>query len=193
MNSPSQFERFINHYPIEQSGKSAMVDNTAAVPDIPGYAELAEQYADCSFHHGLYRLFSVGDVEKWTPLVLGIFSQLKDKINCFASNWMGYIYAWDNTEQCVWMLDPGFGEAMKIPCDFYQLHNQEFVDYADDALEKTLFEQCLQSNPGELDNNACYGYIVSPFLDGEDELVNREITDMEVYWSICEDIYAQVQ
>lgn len=170
-----------------------MASGSNIKPEIPGYAELAEQFADCSFHHGLYRLFSASDVKKWAPLVLGIFGQFKGKIDCFASNWMGYIYAWDYTEQCVWMLDPGFGEAMKMPVDFYQLHNEEFVDYADEALEKNNFDQCLQSNSSELDNNACYGYIVSPFLGGEDELTNREVIDMEVYWSICEDIYSQVQ
>ncbi|NQZ08840.1 MAG: DUF1851 domain-containing protein [Algicola sp.] len=193
MNIPSPFERFIKHYTVIESCKTTMAGGTAAVPDVPGYTELADQFAGCSFYHGLYRLFTAEDVEKWTPLVLGIFGQFKGKINCFASNWMGYIYAWDYTEQCVWMLDPGFGEAMKMPCDFYQLHNEEFVDYADDSLEKSHFDQCQQSNPGELDNNACYGYIVSPFLGGEDELANREITDMEVYWSICADIYTQVQ
>jgi hypothetical protein len=83
-------------------------------------------------------------MEKWNGLVLDILSQFEERIECFATDWMRRVFAWDFERQEVVLLDPGFGEALKIPCNFIELHNHGFVDFADESLSTGLYEQYLQ-------------------------------------------------
>lgn len=150
-------------------------------------------YAGCTFGEGIYRVLRGDEIEAWNAMVLGIFSQFKGVIECFATDWMGRIFAWDFDRNKVILLDPGFGEALKIPCNFIELHNQEFVDYPNESLSKNLYDEYLQRFKSIVSRDQCVGYKISPFLGGKDNLDNMEVTDLEVYWSICSDIYNDVK
>ncbi len=189
----SKFEAFLKKY--KSNKVNEVIDGVTGgrLLKVKGYKEFAEIYSGASFQEGVYRFFEEKDIARWNKVVEGIFSQYKGQIECFASDWMGRIFAWDFETESVLLLDPGFGEALKIPCDFYELHNIEFVEYFDESLSFSLFLECMELNKKELNLNQCYGYKISPFLGGEDKVSNMEISDMEVYWSICEDIYNRVQ
>ena len=158
-----------------------------------GAKELLEKYEGQSFGNGIYRLFQSTEIENWNEIVLGIFSQFKGCIDCFAIDWLGRVFAWDYSKNKVLSLDPGFGEAMIIPCSFVELHNVEFVEYSDESLSSNFYEECIVKYDERAGKEKCFGYKVSPFLGGEDSVENLELVDPEVYWSISTDIYNSVK
>ena len=186
------FKRFINSFPVDE-GEVSPFDGAGRLLQIEGLKPFFQNYAGCTFGGGIYRVLRGGEVEAWNEMVLGIFSQFKGTIECFATDWMGRVFAWDFNRNKIILLDPGFGEALKIPCNFIELHNQEFVDYPDDSLSQNLYAEYLERFKSTVSQDQCVGYKISPFLGGEDNLDNMEITDIKVYWSISSDIYNEVK
>ncbi len=85
------------------------------------------------------------------------------------------------------MLEPGTGEALEIPVGFELFHNEELVDYRNEALAAEFFVQWRSTHVGAGPLNAadCVGYKVPLFLGGADAVENLELTDFEVYWDFC--------
>ena len=59
------------------------------------------------------------------------------------------------------------------------------MEYGNDALASDLFSQWLESGGVAPQHDPCIGYKVPLFLHGSDTVDNLEVTDMDVYWSIC--------
>ena len=187
------FDCFLAVYNPDYKNSESNFDESSRLFGVNGAAELFRDFSGCTFGGGIYRLFFLDEFDKWDRLVLDIFSQYQGRISCFGSDWMGRIYAWDYGRNKAVILDPGFGEALKIPRDFYELHNHEFVDYPDESLSKNLYDEYLDKFKTKVQRDQCAGYKISPFLGGKDNLENLELSDLEVYWSICSDIYNQVE
>lgn len=188
------FERFVASYPQENL-EASPVEESWRLFDIEGARHFFNTYAGVAFGGGIYRVFRLGEPEQWNENVLGIFSQFSGEIECFATDWMGRVFAWDFAGQRVLLLDPGFGEALKIPVNFIDLHDREFVEYPEESLSKGLYERFLSIKDlkERITRDQCVGYRVSPFLGGADDVENLEVIDMEVYWSVCSDIYNKVK
>lgn len=49
---------------------------------------------------------------------------------------------------------------------------------------QVLMNGCLQKKGVKILHNQCVGYKVPLFLNGQDDIDNRELSDMEVYWGL---------
>lgn len=87
----------------------------------------------------------------------------------------------------VLLLEPGTGEALEIPLAFAGFHDEELIEYADAALAAGFFDTWSAANSGALPlrRDQRVGYRVPIFLGGQDVVENLELSDLEVYWSIC--------
>jgi hypothetical protein len=167
-------------------------------PRAPGIVEFLSHYGGLSFEGGLYRIHAVTDMAKWTAMVSAVFPGFKDRIFCFSYDWLGRHFALDfkrieNTRCLILMLEPGSGEVLEIPADFHSFHNQELIDYRNEALASEFYESWLSIDGKKPTLTECVGYRVPLFLGGKDEMDNLEITDMEVYWSITGQLLAKTR
>lgn len=72
-----------------------------------------------------------------------------------------------------------------IPDDFVEFHDTEIVDYPEDALVSRYFDDWFENNDHYiLKHSECVGYKIPLYLNGEDDLNNLEVSDMEVYWGV---------
>ncbi|GAA2216067.1 hypothetical protein GCM10009850_115360 [Nonomuraea monospora] len=83
------------------------------------------------------------------------------------------------------MLEPGAGEVLEIPLPFSEFHEGELVEYADEALAKSFYEQWRATDAAPLGFGECVGYGVPLFLGGEDGLANLGRCDIAMYWHIA--------
>ncbi len=67
----------------------------------------------------------------------------------------------------------------------YRIHDEEIADYSEDSLASDFFEEWYESDDGcDIPHDKCVGYKVPLFLNGEDNISNLELSDMDVYWNI---------
>lgn len=83
------------------------------------------------------------------------------------------------------MLDVDTGDVFDINVDIVEFHNEEIVQYNEDCLSSSSFDEWMSSEKGsKILHNQCVGYKVPLFLNGQDDIDNRELSDMEVYWGL---------
>jgi hypothetical protein len=158
---------------------------------------LLKKFGGKSFNKGIYRLFASSDIVKWNEIVTNMFPSFRNKIMVFGYDWLGRIFAatYKNVpkknEQVI-LFEPGTGEALEIPCNLLEFHNDEIVTYANACLSQTFFDSWFETNPQILRRDQCVGYGKMLFLGGEDIVENLEIIDMDVYWSICSQVFRQI-
>lgn len=192
INVNSIYERFLlNYHPGDRIVSHSVV--ASRLFEIEDGRSFLQNYAGCTFGDGVYRVLSCDEIKYWNEAVLQVFSQHRGSIECFATDWMGRVFSWDFNRNKVILLDPGFGQALNIPCSFIELHNQEFVDFPDESLSRSLYRDFCNNFKSDVSYDQCVGYKISPFLGGEDNLDNMETVDMKVYWSISSDIFNQVK
>jgi hypothetical protein len=78
---------------------------------------------------------------------------------------------------------------------FVGFHDDELVEYADEALAAEFFELWAGRYPDTLPlgRDSCVGYRVPLFLGGQDDIENLEVSDLAVYWSLCGELRAAVR
>ncbi|MDH5601354.1 MAG: DUF1851 domain-containing protein [Gammaproteobacteria bacterium] len=180
---------------------SSQVENSPATelfnkiePYADGFSSLMSGYGGTTFNNGLYRLHAAQDILKWTRLVEETFTDYKDRIICFGYDWLGRHFALDKSrvekdQMLVLLLEPGTAEVMQIPANYSAFHNDELVHYQNEALASEFYSDWIHSSGEIPSNNQCIGYKVPLFLNGSDTIDNLELSDMEVYWSICGQIF----
>jgi len=164
-----------------------------------GYAELTKQFAGCTFENGLYRVHDSASGRAAHEAFRDGFPRYVGRALPFGFDWLGRQFALDQEriqdgEPLVLMLDPGTGETLEIPATFVDFHDGELVDYPDAALAKPFFEAWSVQNHSDLLPLAftqCVGYRVPLFLGGRDVVSNLEVTDLDVYWSLCGQLRGQ--
>lgn len=152
--------------------------------------ELISRYQGRSFDNGLYRIFSVAELNSWTEMVERAFPQLNGRITTFAVDWLGRIFAIDQNRleegrPGVVMCDAGSDSVLQIPCNILTFHNQELIEYTDAALAVNFYHEWLRAGGASPSANQCVGYKKPLFLGGEDAVNNLALSDLEVYWEIC--------
>jgi hypothetical protein len=192
--------RFEEHYKRDGAAAAQGVD-VGTLEKIEAHASgikaFFTKYSGATFNNGLYRVLPADQIKKWTKIVEALYPQYKGKIVTFASDWFGRVFALDATrveggQYQVVLLDPAAGDALDIPCSFASFHNEELCDYPNEALEAENYGQWITAKGVAPKSNECVGYIKPLVLGGVDDIPNQEITDMEVYWSICTQIKQQV-
>jgi hypothetical protein len=169
---------------------SVAVDPSVFPAPIPGLRELFEAYGGASVGGGLYRVHSPGNLVKWNRIVGEAFPKHQGRVFCFGYDWLGRHFALDaarreNGRPLVLMLEPGTGEALRIPVDLATFHNEEITRYRDEALAAGFFERWIGSGGARPLPEQGVGYRVPLFLGGTDTVDNLELIDLEIYWGIC--------
>jgi Domain of unknown function (DUF1851) len=152
--------------------------------------ELLICYGGQSFNQGLYRIFSEDDVAGWTKVIVNAFPSFTGRIICFAVDWLGRVFAIDadrleTGHPGVVMFEPGTGEALEIPCNVESFHEAELIQYREEALASTFYEQWRAFGGNAPSSRQCIGYKKPLFLGGADTVSNLEVSDLDVYWTVA--------
>jgi hypothetical protein len=188
----SMFHRFRAEYaPLKDSGPSSAIWQHERLADVDGYVELASEFAGATFGGGLYRLHDASSADQALTFSAEAFPEFSTRVCPIGYDWLGRQFVIDSGRVAdgqpqVLMLEPGTGEALEIPASFAAFHEVELVEHADAALAIDFFDAwSATSDALPLRRDQCVGYRVPLFLGGEDVVDNLEISDVEVYWSIC--------
>ncbi|TWT78265.1 hypothetical protein Pla123a_10560 [Posidoniimonas polymericola] len=186
------FDQFNSSFQLTnlESRESNQSILTAVEPYAPGFSQLIGDYGGGTFESGLYRLHGSGDLMAWTESITAVFPRFANRLVCFAFDWLGRHFALDRKRVVdgrmqVLLLEPGAGEAMQVPADLQAFHNVELVEYRNDALASDFFSRWIDSGGAPPAYNQYVGYKVPLFLGGSDDEQNLELSDMDVYWTIC--------
>ena len=159
-------------------------------------AELQVAFGGCTFAHGLYRLHTPSSAVGATDLVEEAFPEFRGRTACFGFDWMGRQFALDlrqaeSDQAPVLLLEPGTGEALEIPVPFADFHDTVAVEYSDAVFASAFFAEWKQGGGATPEFDQCIGYKTPLFLGGADAVDNLEVSDFEVYWSICGQLRTQ--
>jgi hypothetical protein len=91
------------------------------------------------------------------------------------------------------ILEPGTGQLLEIPDTFAGFIEGELVDFQDAALASPFYEAWLTSGGRVPQVSECVGYKKPLFLGGEDAVGNLDISDLDVYISICGQLNEQTR
>ena len=160
------------------------MDITAKEP-IDSPEAFLKVFSGASFKNGLYRIHNIDEIPRWTAIVENAFPKYKGNILVFGYDWLGRQFAQNKQTGNILLFEPGTGEVLSIPADFVAFHDEEIAEYSEDSLASAFFEEWYGSASGsEIPHDKCVGYKVPLFLNGEDNITNLEISDMEVYWDL---------
>ena len=158
------------------------VENKNNVTDMSGFMDI---YGGETFLNGLYRIHNKNDVKKWNEILKRAFPKFKNGIQVFGYDWLGRNFALDTQRDVVLIYEPGTGEILNTGENFVNFHDSEIPQYHDACLASEFFNEWFEANGNfVLPHNKCVGYKVPLFLNGEDDIENLEVSDMEVYWEI---------
>ena len=107
----------------------------------------------------------------------------------FAYDWLGRIFALDPIRlvgglPAVLMFEPGAGKTLEFPCNLLTFHDNELVDYREEALAEGFQRQWLVKCGVIPKQDQCIAYKQPLFLGGKDTIENLEISNLEVYWDL---------
>ncbi|ROM86464.1 DUF1851 domain-containing protein [Pseudomonas brassicacearum] len=156
--------------------------------DAYGVSELMSEFGGCSFDRALYRVMAPSSNSEWNQVVEYAFPNFDGRVQCFGYDWLGRIFALDSGRlegghSGVVMFEPGTGEALEIPCNIVTFHNEELMEYREEALAVSFHIQWLAQGAAPSYED-CIGYRVPLFLGGKDVVENLEVSDLDVYWTL---------
>jgi hypothetical protein len=192
------YEKFLSKFKEEKRSGETPASSLVFHVHATGLDEFFGNFSGCLFNGGLYRIHPVQDLSKWNQYVSEAFPDFSERIFCFGCDWLGRQFALDNgrveaEEPLILMLEPGSGDALEIPANFLQFHEDVLVNQSNDALAVDFFNEWISAGNALPKNNQCVGYKTPLFLGGSDTIENLEPTDLEVYWSICGQLLAKVR
>jgi len=185
------FDRFLSSFARQQPREASRPWAPKGLT-VVGFRDLMARAAGCSFEKGLYRLHTARSGAGAEALVADAFPEFAGRAHCFGFDWLGRQFALDDhrrqgDEPLVLMLEPGTGEALEIPATFVTFHDEELVEFCNEALARQFFEDWAAANSRFLPLifDQCAGYRVPLFLGGSDTVDNLEVIDLDVYWTMC--------
>jgi len=179
---------FLTRYKVTAESPSPFSPSQELDGDL---GEVIRLFGGKTFDQGIYRLLGCADVENATLALTQCFPEFAGRITPFAKDWLGRHFALDkarsaNGKNLVLMLEVGAGEAMEIPANIQEFHNIELVEYANEALSSSFFEQWKKASGVEqVPYDQCVGYKIPLFLGGSDLVENLELIDGDVYVNVC--------
>jgi hypothetical protein len=165
----------------------------------PGLCDFMSAYAGCSFNRGLYRVHACDRIETWNRTVLAAFPAFQGRGFVFSYDWLGRHFALDLQRHVsgscqLLMFEPGMDQVLEIPATFAEFHNEELVKNPEGALAADFYTTTWLPSGGAVpDLTQCIAYKKPPFLGGADDSTNLELSDMDVYWSLCGQLLTQVR
>ena len=166
----------------------------------PALHDLFGALGGCTFDGGLYRVHLPAVATRATELVEEAMPTMRGRVVCFGRDWLGRQFAIDRTRldggvPLVLMLEPGTGEALEIPVTVGAFHDEELVEFGEEALAVTFYRNWREATGDSepLGANECVGYRLPLFTGGTDEVGNLERTDLEVYWHFCGQLHQRTR
>lgn len=182
------FDRFQAHF-RKDTGLSC-VEGRDAVEQLGDLSpkELLLQFGGESFNNGLYRVMAASVFKSAEGFIAQSFPDFADRAQGFAYDWLGRVFALDLARSvsgmhAVVMLEPGTGQALEIPCNLQTFHEDELINYSEEALAAGFYEQWLGGG-GAPNYSQCIGYKRPLFLGGTDTIENLDLCDLDVYWAL---------
>jgi hypothetical protein len=151
-----------------------------------------------TFNAGVYRVYRWADIEIATKRVCSMFPALTGSIFVFAADWLGQQFAINakqivNGVPTVVFYNFGIPDCSYTDTDIYTFHTHEMVDCPNDAVAEGYFKSWQEFAPAPISPGQCVGYKIPLFLGGKDVLENLNLSDMDVYLSVCRDLYYAVR
>lgn len=187
------FERFVSAYRSDLPLRGEIDESSNSTVN-----EFLKNLGGYGFNNGIYRLFSPSSLEAWDALVSRAFPEFRTHIRCFGVDWLGRVFALDGRRLVgnapgVVMFEPGTGEALEVPCNIVTFHEEELIDYREEALAESFYLQWISSGGRVPLVGQCVGYKRPLFLGGSDLIENLEISDLDVYWEISAEVIRQAR
>jgi len=179
------FEQFVHRFRLTE-GTPGGADSPDRSAPLDG---LYTRLGGCTFERGLYRVHSEASATAANELVIEAFPEFRGRLRCFGFDWLGRQFALDSDrgapdDREVLMFEPGTGQALEIPVPFSRFHDEELVNYSEEALAASFFSAWMAEDGPEIRFDECVGYRTPLFLGGKDVLGNLEVSDIDVYWTI---------
>lgn len=173
------FERFLQAHPLTDG--LPVTDLPAPTPR--GVRAVA---GGRSFAGGLYRIHTEASGTALLQEIDQAFPEAPPHTAPYGYDWLGrqFCAQREDANAAGLMFDPGAGEVLEIPVPFAAIHDEELVDYGNEALASDFFAAYLASGGQAPSMTQCVGYRTPLFLGGQDELPNLELIDLEVYWHL---------
>jgi hypothetical protein len=185
------FEQFVGVFPVDEFSRSDLDMRDAATAE-----EVVAASGGASFGRGIYRVHSAESSHRIAAAVSRAYPHA-GPLTCFGYDWLGRQYATLTTASTpeVIMLEPGTGEMYFTKSKLTTFHDGELLVDEGAVLEPEYFQDWLESAEGQtsLAVGQCVGYRVPLFLGGQDEVVNLEISDLDVYWHIVSQLLEQTR
>ena len=146
------------------------------------------RYRGGDYGNGLYRVFTDEQIPKWIEIISEGYPDFEGVFTPFAYDWLGRCFAVDlrdSTKNHILVFEIGTADVLQIPCNIQEFHNIEIPQYNDACLASSFFGKWRGICSDVLERTKCVGYKIPLFRGGKDTVDNLEISDMEVYWSIC--------
>lgn len=156
------------------------------------YQDYFDNLGGLQFGGCLFTAFRIEDVPKWKSYIVEAYPVLNGKILPFGYTWDGLCYCVDIRDGKVIICDIGAGDYVVLPCSMRVFLNEQFPDLKNEMTEGAGYNSWVARH-GMLKYGTCAGLIRPVFMGGEEEDSNREISDMEVYWSVFTQIKNQVK
>ena len=187
------FERFKAHYgPRMTSGATGNPWSAEPLLRVDGYATFMADFAGACFEGGLYRVHDAVTGPRGLAALREGFPEFAKRTVPFAYDWMGRQYALDfgrsaDGEPLILLFEPGSGEVLEVPVSLVTFHEHELVDYDDEVLGLAEFRSWAAAHPEHvpLPADVCVGYNLPLFLGGAPNADNLDVSDLDVYWTLC--------
>lgn len=184
---PSMFAGFLEYF-----GEAPVLVDGATDP----YDAFIDSLGGRSFGDGVFRVFERGDLERWHRVVSGCFTKLRGEFNLIGYDWMGRCFAVDQRDgdgkELVVLLEIATLDMYYIGKDVAVFLNEVMPNQSEACLEVGRYREWLEGH-APVGRMECVGYKVPLFLGGEDSLENMEVSDMEVYWDMTDQLWEAVK
>jgi hypothetical protein len=99
----------------------------------------------------------------------------------------------DGTQSIIMIFEVATGDYFELEQTITLFHEEDLVEYKEDTLHEEKFLLAMSHlGISSISRNDCIAHRISLFLGGEDVVENMEVTDMEVNWSLQQQIMDQI-
>lgn len=166
---------------------------------VDGYAAFAREFAGTTFSGGLYRIHDSVSGPRAVEALASAFPEYSGAATPFGFDWLGRQFAVTHSRlpsgvASVLIFEPGTGEVLDTEAGLVEFHDSQLTQDPDAALAVEFFKEWFAQNPTTvpLPRNFCVGYRTPLFLGGDDTVSNLELSDIDVYWSICAQLLQRI-
>lgn len=159
---------------------------------------LARIFGGRSFGGGVYRVIERGKRDDWGKQIALAFPRHGKNVCCFGYDWLGRVFGVRVTRDGhelgpIYMFVPGTGKVLEIPRSVVAFHDEELLEFSDEALAGEFYADWIRSGGVQPEYHQCIGYKIPLFLGGKDDITNLELSDIDVYWWITGQLIARLE